>query len=76
MFYTYDRSTGLSLALVADDKLGGARYIPISEASSELRTLAAPYLRQLHTVANLTPTGLTAHPRMQLDPKEWEVLGK
>lgn len=74
MHLTYDRSPELGLALVADARLHGARYVPLADAPGATGVTALAYLRQLHAVANSIASGLTVRQRHRLDAKQWEVL--
>lgn len=71
MPYTFDTSSELELALIAEANMSGARYVPLSEAPSEKRTALLPYLRQMHAVANAVPCGLTVMARMPFQPQLW-----
>lgn len=75
MLRTFDRSPTLSLALVAQEDLSEAAYVPIEAAPAERGSVALTYLRQLHAVANMVPDGLVARERMALVATSWEMLG-
>ncbi|MEJ7746812.1 MAG: hypothetical protein WKF61_08680 [Luteimonas sp.] len=72
--YTFDLSHALKLALIANEDLSAAHYAPITEAPSEQKALAKPYLLQLHAVANSVACGLTVRTRMQLKSNQWSGL--
>lgn len=74
--YVYDSSSSLQLALVATEKLGDPRYVPLDEAPYPRKSVDPVYLRQLHAVANGVATGLTVSPRMPFEPAEWEAAGQ
>ncbi len=72
MLYTFDISRSLNLALVAEEDLSGAKYVPLEEAPAERRSIAPPYLRQLHTIASTDLAGLVARQRTPFNPADWE----
>jgi hypothetical protein len=74
MLYTFDTSRTLNLALVATQDLSDPQYVPLSGAPTDLRAIALPYLRQLHTIANTELCGLIARQRSPLNPADWDVL--
>lgn len=72
---TYDTNTVLGIALVAEDDWSGARYVPLADAPTARGEAAAPYLRQMHAVANSVPHGLVVSSRIVLVPNQWACLG-
>ena len=76
MLYTFDISRTLNLALVVEEDLTNAKYVPLAEAPAEHRSIAHPYLRQLHAIANTDLVGLVARQRTRFNPADWEAMLK
>lgn len=74
MSLVYDRSLSLKLALVADANYSGARYIPLDQAPAEPGNAPAPYLRQMHAIANSIPCGMTVMSRHPFNAAAWETV--
>lgn len=74
MLNTFDRSPALELALVATEDLREPHYVPLQEAPATERYAAAPYLRQMHTVANGVVHGLVVHALRPLRAQDWQRL--
>lgn len=74
--YTFDQSTTLGLALVAGRDYSQARHVPLEDAPTRQLAAPAPYLRQMHAVANSSPEGLVVRTRRAIRPADWLKLKK